>query len=277
MVKPIITEYQSLLFPIAYNLLGNMDDAEDLVQETMLKWLSMDQKGIENEQAYLVRMLVNKCLNHLRDRKREQTEDVATQYEQLLVAPTPSRLDLGPTLSLGMRAMLAKLSPQERAVFLLKEVFHYSHKEIAAILDVNEAYSRQILRRAKKHIQDERERYEVDPVHHEHLVQTFVEVCEGENMAGLLEILREDIQIDIARPAAIAGTSVGRQAAGLPLMGILRGVTSFQHHWWQGMPTLVAFIGIQPICIIQLDSDGVAITRLKVEVLDMKNMRILKL
>lgn len=273
---PVLEEYQTLLFPIAYNLVRRMDDAEDLVQETMLKWWSLDRSEIRNERAYLVRILVNKCLNFLRDHQREQVSDVAAEYEDLLSEQMPSRLDLGPSVSLGVQAMLAKLSPQERAVFLLKEVFHFSHREIAATLDLSEEYCRQILRRARQHLRAQRERYAVDPEQHEQLFRTFVEVCQGQDLSGLLELLKEDIEVEIARPAAAVSRWQGATVAATQLLRTLAPVTRYRLKWLAGLPALVAYLAHQPVCIIRLDAEGAQITRLQVEVLDLKNMRILR-
>ncbi|GAB4427472.1 MAG: hypothetical protein OHK0039_45830 [Bacteroidia bacterium] len=205
-----ITDYRELLYPIAYNLLGNASDAEDLVQETMLKWLSMEQEEVENARGYLVRTLINKGLNFMRDRKR--AFDKATAAETGAVS-LPGYIEAGPTLALGLLALLEKLNPTERAIFMLKEVFGYSHREIADILGISEENCRQILARARRRLQEDKVRYLVDRQRHEQLYRTFLEVCQGEDLGELLEILKEDIRIDISRPAAYAGgLPVGRLA-----------------------------------------------------------------
>jgi RNA polymerase sigma factor (sigma-70 family) len=267
-IKPIYYEYRELLFPIAYNMLGSMSDAEDLVQETMLKWLSIDRDRVADERAYLVRMLVNKCLNFLRDHKREQITDVENQYDDLLTEQLPSNLDLGPSLSLGVQAMLAKLSPLERAVFLLKEVFHFSHQEIAAMLEISEEYCRQVLRRARKHLHANRARYAVNPDQHEQLFRSFVAACQGQDLGSLIEILKEDIAVDIPRPAAAWGNlSQGRVEWAQWLLGLTQNLQSYRVKWWQGLPTLVLYLYQHPPCVIRLDHEGRQISRLQVEVL----------
>lgn len=199
----MFSDYRQRLFPIALNMLGNADDAEDLVQETMLKWLSMEKReDIDNPQGYLVKTLINKCLNFIRDNKRTKSGvDIAPE---LLVDHMPSLVENRMALSLGMQAMLEKLTSLERAVFLLKEIFHYSHREIAELLDISEEYARQILARARRHIKSDRQRFESTPEQHRELYRSFLDACEGQDMKRLLEVLKEDIRIDISRPAASA-------------------------------------------------------------------------
>ena len=199
----MFSDYRQRLFPIALNMLGNADDAEDLVQETMLKWLSMERREeIDNPQGYLVKTLINKCLNFIRDNKRTKSGvDIAPE---LLVDHMPSLVENRLALSLGMQAMLEKLTSLERAVFLLKEIFHYSHREIAELLDISEEYARQILARARRHIRSDRQRFESTPEQHRELYRSFLDACEGQDMSRLLEVLKEDIRIDISRPAASA-------------------------------------------------------------------------
>ncbi len=263
MIKPIITEYRDLLFPIAYNLLGSVSDAEDLVQETMLKWLSMDGQNIKDERAYLVRMLVNKCLNFLRDRKKEDVTDVATYYPDVLVDQLPLRIEQESSMSLGVQALLARLSPVERAVFLLKEVFGFSHKEIAEILDISEANCRQLLRRARQHLHGDKDRFSVDITHQQELLQTLVEVCQGRDLGGLVEILKEDIQIDISRPAA-AWMGEGRVAVAEQVLRWAQPHLSYRLIWLKGLPALVAYLAQHPQWMIQLDTEGRQISRLNI-------------
>lgn len=250
MTENLYTEYRKLLFPIAYNMLGSASDAEDIVQETLLKWLSLDKKDIENIKGYLVKTLINKCLNHIRDRKKESSRpEIAPE---LLRDFLPGIVEKEHTLSLGVRAMLEKLSSMERAVFLLKEVFDYSHREIAEMLGISEAYCRQILARARRHMKEDRQRFEVNPEHHLLLYQTFIEVCRGENLSELLEILREDIEVEISRPAA---SLTGKLAVAEFLLQHHRMGFRYELIWLKDMPAIVAYLFHQPVRIIRLDGE----------------------
>jgi len=253
MTQSHFSEYRDLLFPIAYNMLGSISDAEDLVQETMLKWLSLEGAEINNERGYLVRMLVNRCLNFLRDHQREQIGEVEQQAEaNQLIDHLPAYVDMGPSLSLGVQAMLAKLSPQERAVFLLKEVFNFSHREIAEMLSITEAHCRQILRRARVHLREEQQRFEVDPARHLQLYRTFVEVCQGQDLNQLLELLKEDIEVDISRPAASAQHLQGRTAVACWLEQQHNPALRYELQWLGQFPAVVVYLYAQPLRRIRL-------------------------
>ena len=199
-MSDLYREYRQLLLPVARNLLKKEADAEDMVQETIVKWITSETDHVENTKGYLVRTLINKCLNFLRDRKREEHQPEITP--ELLVDHPSSWTEIGPELSLSFLVMLEKLSPMERAVFLLKEVFGYSHKEIAALLDISEENARQILARARKHLKNDRQRFTADPERQVELYHRFVQVCQGGDMDSLIEILREDIEQETFAPAA---------------------------------------------------------------------------
>jgi len=199
-MSSLYSEYRQLLLPVARNLLKKEADAEDMVQETILKWISSETDHVENVKGYLVRTLINKCLNFLRDHKREEIQpEIAPE---LLIAHPSSWTEIGPELSLSFLIMLEKLSPMERAVFLLKEIFGYSHKEIAELLDISEENARQILSRARRHLKNDRSRFAADPERQTELYHRFVQVCRGGDMNSLLEILREDIELETFAPAA---------------------------------------------------------------------------
>lgn len=270
MTQSIYTDYRKLLFPIAYNMLGTVSDAEDLVQETMLKWLSKKPEGIENKKGYLVKTLVNKCLNFIRDRKKEKTSDVEITPD-LLTGHIPSYIENSETLSLGVLAMLEKLSPVERAVFLLKEVFGYSHKEIAEMLDISQVYCRQILTRARKHMKTDKQRFEVNPNYHTQLYTTFIEVCKGENLGDLIRILREDIDLDISRPAA---RLTGSFSVAEYILTQMRLGFRYELMWLKGLPAIVAYLYHQPMRIIRLEGNGQEISSISIQELKPEVQRV---
>jgi len=205
-------EYQALLYPIALKMLGNEADAKDQVQETLLNWLSREHGHIENARGYLVRSLINKCLNFIRDHQKYSGHEISPE---LLLDLPPARIEHEHLVSASFRMLFEKLNPVERAVFLLKEVFHYSHKEIAELLELNDAHCRQILTRAKKRLKDEKVRFEATPEAHEDLFQKFMEVCQGHKLEELLELLQADIAtyrgLPVNGPAAIRGTAASMQ------------------------------------------------------------------
>ena len=192
MQDQLFLEYQELLMPIAQNLLKDTHESEDMVQDTLLAWLSKDFSHIENPKGYLVRTLINRCLNRLRTQKRTAKVEIAPE---LLVDYIPSLVENKDQLSYTLLLMMERLTPMERAVFLLKEIFGYSHKEIAEILGISEAYARQVLARAKRHIQTQKTRFEVNLDQHTKLYESFVEVCKGRDLHQLIEILKEDVKL----------------------------------------------------------------------------------
>jgi len=244
--------YQELLFPIAYNMLGSQSDAEDLIQETLIKWLDLDREKIENQRGYLVRILVNKCLNFLRNRQREQLEAAPETDASTTI---PFRVEHQHSLSMGFHLMLAKLTPTERAVFLLKDIFAFSHKEIAEMLDLSQENCRQILVRARKHLKRDKNRYEVAPQHHQELVDTFIEVIEGEDLGQLLELLKEDIELDVIQPAAYQAM-YGSLAVGEFLRHQVRLGYKMKIVELGGIPTLVWYNGNEAIFKIDLEWEG---------------------
>ncbi|MEM7370824.1 MAG: sigma-70 family RNA polymerase sigma factor [Bacteroidota bacterium] len=253
-------DYHGLLFPIAYNMLRDAADAEDLVQETMLKWLSVDTPNVQNVKAYLVKTLVNKCLNFIRDQKRARThqESLALPVEKLNM---PQWIEHGPALSLSMLAMLEKLSSIERAVFLLKEVFGYSHREIAEILEISEENCRQILSRAKRHLRQDKVRFIAEPERHRRLYETFVEVCQGEDLGQLLEILKEDINLDLSRPAAVVG---GKLQVAEHLLRWRREGYSFHRRVLGGRYAIVLSQEERPIHKITIEGDENGISYIRI-------------
>lgn len=259
----LFQDYHQLLFPVAYKMLGDAADAEDLVQETMLKWLSVPRRDeIENPKGYLVRTLMNKCLNFIRDHRKKRS-DVEIAPE-LLVDHLPGLIDKQPALALGMQAMLEKLTPMERAVFLLKEIFTYSHKEIAELLDLTEEYCRQLLSRARRHLRNDRQRFEAKPEQHLQLYQTFIEVCKGADLGQLLKVLREDIRIDISRPAA---SLQGALAVGEMLMRLPHQQIRYEWMWLKDLPVLVAYLYQQAAWVIRLEGHDQSISSIQIEVL----------
>jgi RNA polymerase sigma factor (sigma-70 family) len=262
MKETLLKDYHQLLYPIARNLLGNPDDAEDLVQETMLKWLSMEVRTIENARAYLVKTLVNKGLNFLRDRKRARThEENLISFGRFAADRIPFRTEQAPTLSLSLLAMMEKLSPLERAVVMLKEVFGYSHREIAELLEISEANCRQILRRAKGHLRESRVRFQVSPAEHQHLYETFMEVCEGEDLGQLLEILKDDIKVDLSRPAALTGkVAVAEYLLGWYRQGVKLLLRPTANHWG-----LAGYLGEELRYLLHLVGDEAGIGKIELQ------------
>jgi RNA polymerase sigma-70 factor (ECF subfamily) len=195
-------QHRTLLFSLAYRMLGTVSDAEDILQDAYLRIQSAATDVVEKPKAYLTTVVTRLCLNRLSaaSRQREEymgpwlPEPVETDAHPALADPL-ERVTLHDSISFALLVLLETLSPAERAVFLLHDVFDYKHKEIAAMLEKSEAACRQLCRRAKKHIAENRPRFDSDPVRHEQLLHGFIEVVDSGEIDTFLQILADDVTL----------------------------------------------------------------------------------
>ncbi len=190
-----ITLYQPLLHQIAYNLLRCKADAEDVVQDTFVKWLSVEQAKIENTKAYLVKAVTNNCLNHLKSLKQKKEEYWdSIQLSELMVKFKESdfaHIDFEKELSAAFKVIQTKLEPLERAAYLLKEVFDFEYDEIQKVLGKKADYCRQLLSRARKKLD---ESAKVKALHPEsNLFESFKKACDMGNVGDFIQALKTDI------------------------------------------------------------------------------------
>jgi len=190
-----ITLYQPLLHQIAYNLLRCKADAEDVVQDTFVKWLSVEQEKIENTKAYLIKAVTNNCLNHLNSlkKKREEYWD-SMQLSELMVKFKESdfaHIDFEKELYAAFKVIHTKLEPLERAAYLLKEVFDFEYEEIQKVLGKKADYCRQLLSRARKKLDHSDKVKAVDP--EPNLFESFKKACDMGNVGDFIQHLKTDI------------------------------------------------------------------------------------
>ena len=157
------SEHRSLLFSIAYRMLGTVADAEDVLQDAFIRWQQAPRDEIRSPKAFLVTIVSRLCINHLQSAHAQREEYVGQWLPEPVVTdaasdPT-SAMWAGESISMAFLVLLERLNPIERAVFLLREVFDYEYAEIAAAVGRTEANCRQILRRAKEHVQAARPRF----------------------------------------------------------------------------------------------------------------------
>ncbi|MFJ3591068.1 RNA polymerase sigma-70 factor [Streptomyces sp. NPDC090231] len=182
---------------IAYRLLGSASEAEDAVQDTFLRWQAADVGRIEVPEAWLTKVLTNLCLNQLTSARARRETYVGQWLPEPLLAGDPM---LGPaataeqreSVSYAVLVLMERLSPNERAVYVLREAFGYRHREIAEILDLTEASCQQILHRAKKHVADGRTRSEVDEATARRIVGEFLAAATSGRTEPLVRLLTED-------------------------------------------------------------------------------------
>ncbi|MET9024925.1 RNA polymerase sigma-70 factor [Nocardia sp. NPDC004168] len=183
--------HRDLLFTVAYEMLGSSADAEDVLQETWLRWVKADTEQVDDERAYLVRITTRQSLNRLRTMKRRREAYVGPWLpEPMLTAPdVAEHVELAENISMAMMLVLETLSPTERAVFVLREVFDLGYEEIAAAVGKNPPTVRQIAHRARRHVEARRPRSVVSPSQTRASVEAFGRALESGDPQGLLDVL----------------------------------------------------------------------------------------
>lgn len=193
-------EQRGLLFGIAYRMLGSAMEAEDMVQETYLRYQAVAQETIESPRAFLSTVITRLCLDQLKSAKSKREEyfgmwlpePIRTDGTTMGKSPAQVMGDLE-SLSFAFMVLLEKLSPVERAVFLLREVFDYDYAEIARIVQKEEAACRQILSRARRHIHENRPRFESTREEHDQIFGQFLMAIQGGDLNGLMGLLSDDV------------------------------------------------------------------------------------
>ncbi len=217
---PFVT-HRSLLFTVAYEMLGSAADAEDVVQETWLRWAAVDRAEVLAPRAYLVRIVTRLSLNRLRTLARRREEYVGEWLpEPLLTSPdVADDVEFAESVSIAMLTVLETLAPAERAVFVLREVFDLPYADIASAIDKTPAAVRQIAHRAREHVAARRPRMRVDRTERERVVDRFTLALQTGDLQTLLDVLAPDVVL-IADgggevPAALQPVIGGEQVASL--------------------------------------------------------------
>jgi RNA polymerase sigma-70 factor (ECF subfamily) len=226
--------YRPYLFSIAYRMLGSAMDAEDMVQETYLRYQATPQETIVSPKAFLTTILTRLCVDqlHLARRQRETyigpwlPEPIATPNAATETTNPEERVDTYESISLAFLLLLEQLQPVERAVFLMREVFDYDYAEIASILGRSETACRQSFSRAKKHLADHRPRFSASPETHRQLLTGFAQAVQVGDMAGLTSLLAEDAVLWADGGGKVKGAAtrevVGRDAVAHFAVGATR-------------------------------------------------------
>ena len=209
--------YRSYLFAIAYRMLGSAMDAEDMVQETYLRYQSTPKDSIHSLKAFLTTIISRLCVDqlHLARRTREQylgpwlPEPIITADNLQLSSPE-ERVDREESISLAFLLMLEQLQPVERAVFLLREVFEYEYEEIASFLGKSEVACRQWFSRAKKHLTDHRPRFQASPETQRRLLLSFQHALQEGEMTPFMNILAEDVTFWADGGGKVKGVAIHR-------------------------------------------------------------------
>ncbi|MFE9067826.1 RNA polymerase sigma-70 factor [Streptomyces violaceusniger] len=195
MTEDPFVAHRSLLFTVAYEMLGSAADAEDVVQESWLRWADVDRSQVRDPRAYLVRTVTRQALNRLRTLSRRREEYVGEWLpEPLLTSPDVAEdIELAESVSIAMLTVLETLGPTERAVFVLREVFDLPYGEIAEAIGKSAATVRQIARRAREHVAARRPRMRVSRSEQQAVVERFLAALRTGQVRELMEIMAPDV------------------------------------------------------------------------------------
>ncbi|GAO42759.1 sigma-70 family RNA polymerase sigma factor [Flavihumibacter petaseus] len=222
----ILNNYQGRLFPYAYNILGSAADAMDAVQDVMMKYVAVPRSEMENETGYLVKGVINQSIN-IRKRNRRSVGDAVWLPEPIATENADQAINRNEIISYSMMVLLEYLDPKERAVFILKEAFDYSHEEIAAILSLSVENSRKVLSRAKRTLKGRRENFKPAAGSTE-VLQRYIETIRNGDTEALEKILAKDIAVktDGGAIKIVAPVVTGQQA----VIDLLSYVYKTYHH-----------------------------------------------
>ncbi|MEV1315961.1 RNA polymerase sigma-70 factor [Micromonospora arborensis] len=261
----VFLAHRNLLFTVAYEMLGSAADAEDVLQETWLRWAGVDLGTVRDQRAYLVRITTHQALARLRTLGRRKESYVGPWLpEPLLTAPDVAEdVALADSVSMAMLLVLETLAPTERAVFVLREVFDVGYDEIAEAVDKSPAAVRQIAHRARAHVAARRPRRVVSATETRHALDAFQRAVETGDLQSLLDILAPDVVllgdgggVKQAVPRPIVGAdNVARLLAGG--WGRIVDISSLQPAQVNGYPALIVRLNgeLDTVLAVRID-DG---------------------
>ena len=254
--------HRNLLFTVAYELLGSAADAEDVLQETWLRWVGVDLDAVRDQRAYLVRITTRQALSRLRTLSRRKESYVGTWLpEPLLTAPDVAEdVELAESVSMAMLLVLETLTPTERAVFVLREVFDLAYDEIADAVDKSPSAVRQIAHRARAHVAARRPRGVVSAAETRGALDAFQRAIETGDLQSLLDNLAPDV--------VLLGDGGGvKQAVPRPIVGADRVARLLA----AGVPRIDGEVSVEPV---QINGSPALIVRLNGEIDDVVAVRI---
>jgi RNA polymerase sigma-70 factor (TIGR02957 family) len=190
-------DLRPLMFSIAYRMLGSVTEAEDVVQEAFLRMHTGAPDGVRSPDAYAVTVTTRLAIDALRSARRRREQYVGPWLPEPLItsqeADPARRIEMDETVSVAVLLLLERLSPVQRAVFMLREVFGYSYPQVAAVIGTNEAACRQAFHRARQHIQRDQARFPVSAADRDRLAGRFLAAAREGDLAGLEAVLAEDV------------------------------------------------------------------------------------
>jgi len=259
----VFVAHRNLLFTVAYEMLGSAADAEDVLQETWLRWVGVDLDAVRDPRAYLVRITTRQALTRLRTLHRRRESYVGPWLpEPLLTTPDVAEdVALADSVSMAMMLVLETLRPTERAVFLLREVFDLGYEEIARTVGKSPATVRQIASRARSHVAARRPRDVVTPAEARAALDAFRRAVETGDMRGLLDILAPDV-------VALSDGGGVRKAVPRPVVGAGR-VARLLAKGWKTIADRTAIEPVRangyPALVIRIDGEIEGVLAVRIE------------
>ncbi|WP_408648562.1 RNA polymerase sigma-70 factor [Streptomonospora mangrovi] len=259
----VFVAHRNLLFTVAYEMLGSAADAEDVFQETWLRWAGVDREQVRDERAYLVRITTRQALNRLRTLKRRKESYVGSWLpEPLLTAPdVAADAELAESVSMALMYVLETLAPTERAVFVLREVFDVGYDEIAEAVGKSPAAVRQIAHRARRHVDARRPRQTVPAGEARHALEACRRALETGDPQGLLDVLAPDV--------VFVGDGGGVKRAALrPVVGaekILRFLVGGLGRIGGAVTAEASLVNGNPALVVRLDGELDGVLALRIE------------
>lgn len=257
--------HRNLLFTVAYEMLGSASDAEDILQETWLRWVKVDLEHVREQRAYLVRIVTRQALNRMRTMKRQKETYVGSWLpEPLLTTPDVAEdAELAESVSMALMIVLETLSPTERAVFVLREVFDVSYDEIAAAVDKSSAAVRQIAHRARQHVDARRPRAAVSPSETRKALLSLQVALETGELQGLLDVLAPEVVV-------VADGGGVKQAVLRPIIGaekVARMIVSGlgKHAGTITLSAVPTMVNGNPALVVRLNGELDGIMAIRVE------------
>ena len=254
MTEDPFVAHRSLLFTVAYEMLGSAADAEDVVQESWLRWAGADRSQVRDPRAYLVRVVTRQALNRLRTLSRRR-EDYVGEWlpEPLLTSPDVAEdVELAESVSIAMLTVLETLGPAERAVFVLREVFEMPYGEVAEAIGKPAATVRQIARRAREHVAARRPRVRVSPSEQQAVVERFLAALRTGRLEELMEVMAPDVVL-IADGGGLAAAALapvhGSELVAKVLARASQSAFASATVWLNGAPAGLIEVGGEPAAV----------------------------
>ncbi|MFF4414422.1 RNA polymerase sigma factor SigJ [Streptosporangium sp. NPDC001559] len=254
---------RNLLFAAAYDILGSVTDAEDVVQDTWLSWERVDHAAIEHPRAYLMRIVVHRAVDQLRKARRLREDYIGPWLPEPLWTEegADGREERRGGVALGLLVVLETLSPLERAAFVLREAFAYEYDEIAGILDRTPAAVRQLVHRARGHVHARRPRFTADRRAAQVAAERFVNAAVGGSVTDLLDVLAPEVTLwndggGRVRAALRPVHGAGKVARLLAAVGPRYAGCEIRWAFPGGTPTALIVAGDRPVAVVTVEADS---------------------